>query len=177
MGPRPPEGYRPPPTLICTPPHYRRPHPFDPRASVFLGGSIEMGSAADWQSLVISALNGPASVLYNPRRADWDSTWAQTPDNPDFTAQVHWEMDRINDASFVLLHFEPDTKSPITLGELYWCLARKPQHTIVSCPDGFWRRGNVQIMCERENVLCHDSLDEAVADLMRRLLDYACEDF
>ena len=163
-------NYRPKSTILCTPPGYRRPDPRDQRPTVFLGGSIEMGAAQDWQSGAFDQIKNRTAVVYNPRRADWDSTWVQSPENDQFSNQVHWEMDRIDEATFVLLHFEPDTKSPITLGELYWCLAKKPQDTIVSCPEGFWRRGNVQIMCERENVVCHGSLEEAMADLQERIL-------
>jgi hypothetical protein len=33
---------------------------------------------------------------------------------------------------------------------------------IVCCPDGFWRKGNVEIVCRRHNVTLVNSFDELV---------------
>jgi len=41
--------------------------------SVFLGGSVEMGKAVDWQKEVIKALKDKQIIFLNPRRNDWDS--------------------------------------------------------------------------------------------------------
>lgn len=149
--------------IVTTPPLRR----FKPAGAIsptiFIGGSIEMGAARDWQAEAITALTDYASVIYNPRRPDWDASWEQSITNPEFNAQVTWEMDAIDRADLVLLHFEPETKSPITLGEAYWCLATKPLRTIVSCPEGFWRRGNVEIMCERAGGRFFGELDAALS--------------
>ena len=40
---------------------------------------------------------------------------------------------------------------------------------IVCCPDGFWRKGNVEVVCARYNVLLLDSLPALIDEVRRRL--------
>lgn len=54
------------------------------------------------------------------------------------------------------MHFEPDTMSPITLLELG--LYASSGKLIVSCPKGFWRRGNVEIVCEKYKIPFFENL-------------------
>jgi hypothetical protein len=114
---------------------------------VFLAGSIEMGSAVNWQQTVVDAF--PENVVFfNPRRDDWDSTWDH--DSDKFNEQVNWELDRLADSDIILLYFDPSTKSPISLLELG--LYARSGKLLVCCPDGFWRQGNVRVVCERYGV-------------------------
>jgi hypothetical protein len=114
---------------------------------VFLAGSIEMGSAVNWQQTVVDAF--PENVVFfNPRRDDWDSTWDHNSDK--FNEQVNWELDMLEDADIILLYFDPSTKSPISLLELG--LYARSHKLLVCCPDGFWRQGNVRVVCERYRV-------------------------
>lgn len=119
--------------------------------SVFLGGSIEMGSAENWQKMVEDALVDLPIILYNPRRDDWNASWEQRADNPPFREQVEWELNALEQASIIILYFQPGTKSPISLLELG--LFASSNKLVVLCPDGFWRKGNVDIVCERYNVV------------------------
>jgi hypothetical protein len=119
----------------------------DNRVTVFLAGSIEMGSAVNWQQTIVDAF--PENVVFfNPRRDDWDSTWDHNSDK--FNEQVNWELDRLAEADIILLYFDPSTKSPISLLELG--LYARSGKLMVCCPDGFWRQGNVRVVCERYNV-------------------------
>jgi len=127
--------------------------------SVFLAGSIEMGVAEDWQAKVAAALAPLDVLVLNPRRASWDASWAQTIDNPPFREQVEWELDALDAADTVLMYFAPDTKSPITLLEMGIHAAANPERMIVCCPDGFWRKGNVDIVCKRYGVRQADTLN------------------
>lgn len=112
--------------------------------SIFLAGSIEMGNAEKWQDSFVKRY--PDNVLFlNPRRADWDSTWTQ--DSDQFNEQVNWELDMLEQADIIALYFDPKTQSPISLLELG--LHAGHRKVIVCCPDGFWRQGNVRIVCER----------------------------
>jgi hypothetical protein len=77
-----------------------------------------------------------------------------------FREQVEWELDALTRADLVLMHFEPATKAPVTLLELG--LFASSGKLIVSCPDGYWRKGNVEVVCARFGVLLVDSLDEAL---------------
>jgi hypothetical protein len=131
--------------------------------SVFLGGSIEMGKAEDWQKLLIKALSDKQIIFMNPRRNDWDSTWEQTITNPEFKLQVTWELTALEFSDIIVMYFDPNTKSPISLLELG--LHAKSKKLIVFCPEGFWRKGNVDIVCEKYGITQVDSVDELIKTL------------
>lgn len=50
--------------------------------------------------------------------------------------------------------------------ELGLCAGLFPEKVIVICPDGFWRKGNVDIVCERFGIKQVVSLFEAVNYIM-----------
>jgi hypothetical protein len=128
--------------------------------SVFLGGSIEMGKAVDWQTELATSLQDCSDdlILFNPRRDNWDSSWEQKIDNPQFNEQVTWELDHLDKADAIIFYFQPGTQSPITLLELG--LYADTGKCVVVCPEGFWRKGNVDIVCERYGVPQLKSVDE-----------------
>src|SRR5437764_2149749 len=120
--------------------------------TVFLAGSIEMGKADNWQQRFMQAIEHLSVTVFNPRRDDWDSSWVQSIDNPQFAEQVNWELDHITRAENVVFYFDPNTQSPITLMELGWVAALPKiargwpysrRRVYVCCPPGFWRKGNV----------------------------------
>ncbi len=115
--------------------------------SVFLAGSIDMGTAVDWQAEMATRLADLDIVILNPRRDDWDSTWRQSIDEPQFRAQVEWELDGLERASVIALWLAPTTLAPISLLELG--LTARSGRVIAGCPDGFWRKGNVEVVCAR----------------------------
>ena len=120
---------------------------------MFLAGSIEMGAAENWQDKATDYFKDfPNLTIFNPRRDDWDSSWVQEITNPQFKEQVDWELDHLFRSNVIIFYFDPNTKSPITLLELGLILGRDMFHDAdiyVCCPPGFWRRGNVEIVCER----------------------------
>jgi hypothetical protein len=120
------------------------------QTNVFLAGSIEMGTAADWQREVERALNDLSVVVFNPRRDEWDSSWRQSIGNPRFREQVEWELEAQERADVIGMYFAPATKAPITLLELG--LFARSGKLVVCCPEGFWRKGNVEVVCARYNV-------------------------
>lgn len=129
--------------------------------SLFLAGSIEMGRAEDWQTQVCEAFQSlPELVIFNPRRPDWDSSWSQRADFAPFREQVEWELDALERATCVLMYLAPGTHSPISLLELG--LFVRQRKLIVACPDGFWRQGNVEIVCARYGAQFVASLDEGI---------------
>lgn len=130
--------------------------------SVFLAGTIDNGNSLDWQQEVISLLEGKVDHIFNPRRADWDASWLQREDNPQFKEQVTWELDHIRKALHVLMYFAPGSLSPITLLELGIAAAEAPEKLVVCCPEGFWRKGNVDILCTRYGVRRAQGLSEMV---------------
>ena len=128
--------------------------------SVFLAGSIEMGKAELWQKHLVRELKDTDIVLYNPRRDVWDSSLKQTIENAQFNEQVTWELLHLEKADIIALYFDPDTISPISLLELG--LFARTNKLIVCCPHGFWRKGNVDIICERYKIEQVNSIDELI---------------
>lgn len=127
--------------------------------SVFLAGSIDMGLAEDWQSKLIQRFTATDKVcFFNPRRKDWDSSWEQRMDNLHFSEQVNWELDGMEKADIVVFYFAPGSKAPITLLELG--LNAQKGKAVVCCPEGYWRKGNVDIVCDRFNIPQVKSLEE-----------------
>jgi hypothetical protein len=140
--------------------------------TIFLAGSIEMGSSQDWQAQVISffkdrepflELRKKELTFFNPRRENWDSSWTQSIESPNFYQQVNWELNSLDKADYIIMHFEPSTKSPISLLELG--LYAKSSKILVSCPPGFWRKGNVDIVCEKFGIPNYDNLDDLLNNL------------
>lgn len=129
---------------------------------VFTAGSIEMGKAENWQTRLKKMLRGKEVLLLNPRRDDWDSSWVQSIDDPKFNEQVTWELEGLEKADLVIFYFDPNTQSPITLLELGLC-ANSNTRCVVCCPEGFWRKGNVDIVCERYKIEQLDTLEELAA--------------
>jgi hypothetical protein len=144
------------------------PPTFDPKLpSVFLAGSIEMGAAEDWQAQVERALQDLDVVLLNPRREEWDSSWVQSIGNAQFREQVEWELAGLEYATVVAMYFAPATKAPVTLLELGLCA--RGGRLVVCCPEGYWRRGNVEVVCHRYGVPLVSTLAELVAEVRRRV--------
>lgn len=141
---------------LIYPPEYF--HLIDDTTSIFLAGSIEMGKAEDWQNTVVERLSDKRVTIFNPRRLDWDSSWEQTKDNEHFSEQVNWELDHLHSSDYILMYFQPGTYSPISLLELGMFGAKCK----VICPEGFWRKGNVDIVCERYGITQFPTLDYAI---------------
>ncbi|HYD19749.1 MAG TPA: nucleoside 2-deoxyribosyltransferase domain-containing protein [Patescibacteria group bacterium] len=132
------------------------------RKSIFLAGSIEMGKAEDWQAKVASGLKDIDCLILNPRRENWDASWEQSIDNPMFKQQVDWELDAIDASDMVFMYFVPNTKSPITLLELGLQAGKHADKLVVCCPPGFWRKGNVDIVCRRYGVKQVANIEEFI---------------
>jgi hypothetical protein len=135
---------------------------------LFLAGSIEMGVAENWQDRVAAYFRDRESeiTILNPRRTDWDSSWVQSKDNPQFREQVQWELEAQEVCDKILMYFDPATKSPISLLELG--LFAHSNKLIVCCPKGFWRKGNVDIVCERYEIEQAVTLREACEKVRER---------
>jgi len=152
--------------------------------SIFLGGSIEMGTAENWQKRltnhIYSYLKNYAKdnelsyivFIVNPRRDDWDSSWEQSINNPYFREQVEWELMSQELTDINIYYFVPGTKSPITLLELGLF---RDKNVLVYCPDGFWRKGNVDIVASRYNIKLFEEerkFFDAVIDEIDNLIEF-----
>lgn len=150
---------------------------------VFIAGSIELGKARDWQTEFIEKLNKERSlkkvdfILFNRRRTDWDSSWKEDINNPQFREQIEWELEAQKIASIIPMHFESKAQAPITLMEFglnvqFKCVAlqidgwgfipKLPSRLIIHCPKGFWKKGNIDIVCARYNIKQVETLSDLV---------------
>ena len=149
--------------IIKAPNEYREDNTQERTFKIFLAGSIEMGKAENWQDKVTNIISewetyrqGKTEVkILNPRRDDWDSSWEQSINNPQFKEQVEWELSALEASNVIVLWFDPTTKSPISLLELG--LFAGSSKMVVYCPDGFWRKGNVDIVCEQNGIPNYDN--------------------
>ena len=156
------------PTLVVSP----QPLPIDnARPRVFLGGSIDMGGAPDWQAAMTSALADMDVVILNPRRPDWNPNWRPEADEPEFRRQVEWELAALESADVIVMYFAPGTQSPISLLEMG--LHARGGKLIVLAPEGFWRKGNVDITAQAYGVKQVQSLPELTAAVREALSDVA----
>jgi hypothetical protein len=76
-------------------------------------------------------------------------------------------MNNLEDCDIIFMYFDPGTKSPISLLELG--LHADSGKMIVVCPDGFWRKGNVDIVCTRFNIPLFNSLDDGMGALESKI--------
>lgn len=127
--------------------------------SIFLGGSIENGKAKLWQDEITKKLINKNSniVIYNPRRENWDATLTNSLDNPVFEEQLNWEFNHLKKADIIFLYFQPGTFSPISLLELG--LFSDKSKIVVCCPEGFWRKGNVDFICKKFSIDTIEDID------------------
>ncbi|KAF2185054.1 hypothetical protein K469DRAFT_708324 [Zopfia rhizophila CBS 207.26] len=149
--------------IYCTPPEAPTYRPF----SVFLAGSIEMGKAINWQRHMSHYLQHLPLTVLNPRRGHWDQSAKPSPSDQTFRTQVEWELDALNKATVICFFFDKNTLSPVTLLELgLWAKSGK---VVVCCPEGYWKGGNVRLVCEREGVPCVGSFGDLVPEIVKML--------
>jgi hypothetical protein len=128
------------------------------KKSVFLAGSIELGLAENWQLVIGEWFLSIGWNVFNPRRSDWDSSWIQSYENPQFNQQVSWELNALDKSDVILMYLDPNTKSPISLLELGLHATSKKLYVV--CPDGFYRKGNVEMVCSVYDIPLFNTLEE-----------------
>ncbi len=138
----------------------------------FLGGVIDMGQGEPWHDTVIEALKGYDVTIISPKRDGWESSWEQSLENAQFVEQVEWELEAQESSDLRLYVFASSekeakkSKAPITLMELG---LHASDNTVVCCPDGYYRKGNVDVVCRWFDIPVYSTLDELLADLKTTL--------
>ncbi len=127
--------------------------------TIFLAGTIDNGKSIDWQLEMETILKDYDVTLYNPRRVKWDPEL----DNDKMNEQINWELNHLDSCDLIFMNILEDSLSPITLLELG--LYADSYRIIVCCPDNFWRKLNVEIVCNRFNVPIFDNFDDAIKKL------------
>lgn len=142
----------------------------DVKKSVFLAGAIDMGRAIHWQAEVVEKLKAANLNIdvFNPRRDDWDESWKQTIHNAQFKEQVEWELEHLT-KSVVFFFFPKDSQSPISLLELGLVVGGN-KRVVVCCENGFYRRGNIEVLCNLYGIPLYEDLNLAIGALVQRYL-------
>ncbi|THC97165.1 hypothetical protein EYZ11_003330 [Aspergillus tanneri] len=136
--------------------------------SVFLAGTTSKIDMSDWRETLSASLSDVPVTIYDPYRADWDSSWREDINFAPYRKQVEWELDKQDKADIVVIHFHPATQAPVSLLEFeIW--ARVPGKVITVCPEGYWKRGNVQIVCRKFGVEMVDNVDGLKEAVVKRL--------
>lgn len=165
---------------ICPP---NRVRPNHDTHTVFFAGAIDNGAAVNWQQEALTLLReyrttvynteGHTVWVYNPRRPDWNADLDTSADNPMFAEQVEWELDFISSAESgadtVLMVFPASAKAPITLLELGIMVTKFPERLVVVVEDGYWRRGNIEIVCRRAGIPVYTNLSHGLTAVARRI--------
>ena len=142
----------------------------DKNIKIFLAGTIDMGKAELWRDIVLKEANilkFQGCVFLNPRRKYFDIELEQNVQNVDFREQVEWELDGIDAADIIFFYFDPKTISPVTLVELGLVIEKQSREIIICCPDGYFRKGNIQVLAKRYDRFIHDTLCSAIFELKR----------
>jgi hypothetical protein len=133
--------------------------------SVFLAGSIEMDKAVDWQKKCEEMLSAKYNI-FNPRRNEWNSDWEQSITNAKFKEQVDWELNALEKADIIIMFFANNTKSPISLLEFGLYAQSKKMKVVVE--EDFWRKGNIDVVCEKYSIQQYKSLEELLQNLIKQ---------
>lgn len=138
------------------------PKPLPDNSAIFLAGSgtTTNSLAEDWQKTVETLLKNENVAIFNPRRDDWDSSWEQKIENEKFAEQVNWELNAMDRAEVIVMYLSPETQSPISLLELG--LYAQSGKLLVCCPEGFWRKGNVDVVCAKYGIPTYNTIEELV---------------
>ena len=132
--------------------------------TVFLAGSIGLGKAENWQDGACNALDDYSDdelTVFNPRRDNFNAGLKQTAEEPELVEQIEWELEAMEESDYILMYFHPDTQAPITMMEL-GLHADSICKVVAVCPDGFWRQGNVEIVCRKYDIPFFKDLDEGI---------------
>jgi hypothetical protein len=139
---------------------------------VFLAGSVDMGYAENWQQpLTDTLVSDTDCYILNPRRDDWDSSWEQNKNNAQFYEQVTWELDGLERANVVALYFSEKSKAPISLLELGLHANNDygDSKVIAYCHENFYRKGNVDVVCQRYGISMFEDVDAWVVGIKNKL--------
>ena len=139
-------------TLVEHKPPQRKIHNLDyTRQRVYLAGST---TGDDWQARFIRELSDLRVDVFNPRCEVVDGLFG-------------WELDHMSIATVIPLYFDPSDRSPnglLTLG-----MFAKTDKLIVCCNEEFYKKGDVDIVCDREGVAQVNTLDLLISRTITRI--------
>ncbi len=138
--------------------------------SVFLAGSVQNTEGTEkWRDFVSTKLSKEQVTLIDPvwsckgTKLDYNDT----KDADRITTQVSWELEALEQVDMIVMYLDAASKSPISLLELG--LYAQSGKLVVCCSDGFWRKGNVDVVCKRYGVPQVNNLEELVNKVKERV--------
>ena len=149
----------------------KAPQPLNPSIEqfvVFLAGSTSSAMKLNWHELIETAFKDSNKIcLLNPKRPDWDSSWKENINDKNFHDQISWELNGLEKANLIVLYFSPDSQSPISL--LEFGLFAKRGKLLVFCPEGYWKKGNVDVVCQHYNIKQVNSFESIINYIKQQL--------
>jgi hypothetical protein len=109
------------------------------------------GEGTSWRAHVIAALAGAPVTIWDPDGDDPDA--------------IAWELAAAEQADRVLVYLDPAARSPSALVTL--ALLARTGRAVVCCPEGFWRKGHVELVCRVYGVPTAADLDALAAAALR----------
>ena len=143
-------------------------HFFDDTFKIFLAGTIDNGESDDWQYdvflhlAIFTEMINENSVnsfkqftVFSPRRKNWKEDATQE----DIEEQIKWEQEKLDEADLIVMVFQDNSKSPISLLELG---LYGPQGKLICfCTPNFYRYTNVKLTCEKWGIPLIEQLSDA----------------
>ncbi|ETS73177.1 hypothetical protein PFICI_15122 [Pestalotiopsis fici W106-1] len=129
--------------------------------TVFLAGTTT--GPPDWRTGVCDQLSDLPITIFDPLRPDWTDSWTHDV----FRHQVNWELSKQEEACVVAVYFGANTAAPISLMELGLCA--KDKKAVVYVEDGYPKKGNVKVVCERYNIHVHDNFENFIQSIKTKL--------
>lgn len=126
--------------------------------SVVLAGTTAAVDNGDWRENLSALLSNYPVTIFNPNRPDWDSTWREDMSFGPYREQVLWELDKQVGADLDVVYLHPATLAPISLLE-FGLSAQVPGKVIAIAPEGYSKRANVQIVCQKFGIEFLDTMD------------------
>lgn len=145
----------------------RAPEPLSMRPdekSIFLAGTI----AGNWRQRVMESLYDADVTVIDPRRSDWDSNWDESADDPRFSTQTEWELEAQDRANVIAMYLSPESEASVSLLELG--ISARSGKVIVCCPDGFWCKRLVDVVCRRHGLTTAPDLDAMIEAIKATML-------
>lgn len=135
-----------------------------------LAGASEADGGSRWQETVAAFISKVGHIALSTRSRE-TPTGMPTFENPHFFQARSWELDALDLAEFVIFHLDSISRSPEGILELGYAAAKFPQKVCVICPEGFWCKGLVDLLCYREDLMKYKSVEEmldAINQMMMR---------
>ena len=131
------------------------------KKKLFLAGSIDLHIGGNWRGEVAAQLK-EQFYFFDPTSLNHAIL-----DQKGWDEHVEWELLAMEMADFILLHFLPDAKSPISLIEIG--LNTREGKLIVVCPKTFYKCEYVQMLCLHYSVPLYLTLDLGIHHIQKML--------